>query len=289
MARPAKKSAASVVAPSAVIDPKALKILQKSYWSSSGWRDPPVTSPADFAYARAAGLMFDPVTYDHNGAVRWLVQTCRQVQATDVARAFLASLSTRRLDLRSALGSYAVFRHLPVHAYAPHNPANAGGRWCRRCGLDGKRETHDLNVLNFERFKWGGVRHQDVIYAALDLERFLATERPAPTDADVATLRGILDAARSLGPKARASNLEPALASLVKSNKAERAQLLTILAYAGILQSPHCPGFLTAYVDISDREAPDGHDSEWEYPINWWRGSDGVHDGALHYWFPELA
>ena len=27
-------------------------------------------------------------------------------------------------------------------------------------------------MLNFERFKWGGVRHSDPLYAALDLERF---------------------------------------------------------------------------------------------------------------------
>jgi hypothetical protein len=40
-------------------DKKAVGILLSTYWSSEGWREPPTTAPDDFAYARAAGLMFD--------------------------------------------------------------------------------------------------------------------------------------------------------------------------------------------------------------------------------------
>jgi hypothetical protein len=37
----------------------------------------------------------------------------------EVGEAFLASLTSRRLDLRSALGSYAVARLLPEHSLTP--------------------------------------------------------------------------------------------------------------------------------------------------------------------------
>ena len=30
-------------------------------------------------------------------------------------------------------------------------------------------DTFDANVLNFERHKWGGVRHSSIEYGALDL------------------------------------------------------------------------------------------------------------------------
>lgn len=39
------------------------------------------------------------------------------VPVQEAGEAFLASLSTRRLDLRSALGSWAVARYLPEHAF----------------------------------------------------------------------------------------------------------------------------------------------------------------------------
>jgi hypothetical protein len=50
----------------------------------------------------------------------------------------------------------------------------------------------DLNVLNFERFKWGGVRRDQPVYATFDLERSRCLDPPSPTDADVATFLSIL-------------------------------------------------------------------------------------------------
>ena len=61
--------------------------------------------------------MFDPVTLDHAGIVKWCRKSVAAVTKEQVAAAFLASLSTRRLDLRSALGSYAAGRHLPDHRF----------------------------------------------------------------------------------------------------------------------------------------------------------------------------
>ncbi len=91
-----------------MIDQRARQILFKTYWSSAGWRPHPSTSPADFEYARQAGAMFDPVVCSHDEIIRWLVEVMSKVDRRRVAHAFLASLSTRRVELRSALGSYAL-------------------------------------------------------------------------------------------------------------------------------------------------------------------------------------
>lgn len=102
--------------------------------------------------------MFDaPVRLSHDAVVEDVRRLVGATSLDVVANAFLASLPTRRLDLRSALGSYVVARYLPDHSFAPHR----GTHSCAICGLpDGEREI-DRNVLSFERFKWGGVRRDD--------------------------------------------------------------------------------------------------------------------------------
>lgn len=105
-----------------------------------------------------------------------------------MADSFLASLSTRRLDLRSALGSFVVLRHFPEHEHT-------GDGWCPVCGEDDDpADEHDLSVLNLERYKWGGVRHDSPIDAAFVLERFSESDRPEPSEGDIALFQDILRA-----------------------------------------------------------------------------------------------
>lgn len=65
-----------------------------------------------------AGVMFaSPRTEDHDGWVRAARQVAASVPGEEAAAAFPASLTSRRLDLRSALGSYAIARFLPEHDF----------------------------------------------------------------------------------------------------------------------------------------------------------------------------
>lgn len=57
-----------------------------------------------------------------------------------------------------------------------------------------------MNVLNFERFKWGGVRRDDIAYIAFDLEQFARAPRLAPTRADIEVGQQLIDALRGLPP-----------------------------------------------------------------------------------------
>jgi hypothetical protein len=96
-ARMAKQSAASAQG----IDQRALKILHASYWSVSGWKREGERQPSaeDFAYAKSKGMMFDPAPSGHAEVVSRLNAAVRQLDRRTVADAFLASLSTRRLEL----------------------------------------------------------------------------------------------------------------------------------------------------------------------------------------------
>lgn len=263
-------------------DAKAVKILFSKYWSSAGWRSDRSVSAEDYAYAKRAGVMFDPVELSHDNAVERAVAAVSAIRRQDVARAFLASLTTRRLDLRSALGSYSIGRHLEPHPFS-------GPGACSVCGEYDSCEPIDQNVLNFERLKWGGVRHSSPVYIALDLELLGKLEIPLSTDGDAEALLQILGLAASLPKAARARDLEKAVGGLLKSNKSEREVLLQILGYASVLEAAGHPGFLNQFIPAHKRELPPASKIDWQYPFAWWRGADSYNRGALVQWFPNLV
>jgi hypothetical protein len=170
------------------MDRRAVKTLTDTYWSPQGWREPPSTpSKDDLEHAKHAGVMFDGPTREHHDAVVAAALAARDaVDEHEALDAFLSSLTSRRLELRSALGSLAVVRHLEEHAFDDDH-----GR-CRICGL-WEYEDIDRNVMSFERIRWGGVRRDDLVYVAFDLERFAAGEHPEATDDDRALLDALLD------------------------------------------------------------------------------------------------
>lgn len=265
------------------LDKRAVGILNATFWSASGWRSNPSVADEDFTYARSKGLMFDPIEFSHDEAVAAARSAVNATASQTVARAFLASLSSRRLDLRSALGSYAVGRHLSAHPLI----SLAGSPSCSYCGA--YATSNDPNILNFERIKWGGVRHTHPRYIALDLELLSMQAPPAPGENDMAIFHSILEAARGMGSRARLGDLAKALSKLLPSNDAERRTLIGVLGYAGILIDPDRPDFREQFVPASEREQTPFHKDDWPYPVQWWNGSRGVNEAAVADWFPEFC
>ena len=72
-----------------------MQILLKACWGAGGWKSGDV-SRADFEYARARGLMFDPLTVTHDAPVIRTIKIRDTLNTNDLARAFLGSLSTRK-------------------------------------------------------------------------------------------------------------------------------------------------------------------------------------------------
>ena len=153
---------------------RAERILFDTYWSSQGWKDEPVTSPADFTYAKEAGYLFDSITLSHDEVLDHLLRLRLRLDPTMVARAFSDSLTNRRLDLRSALGSYGANLYLPKHDFVGSRTSTPTRCDICECHIG---EPENLSILNFERFKWGGVRHQNPAYALFDLSQFMVADR----------------------------------------------------------------------------------------------------------------
>ncbi|MDO9177156.1 MAG: hypothetical protein Q7U16_02340 [Agitococcus sp.] len=266
-------------------DKRALKILFDTYWSRAGWnRDvSPQAALADFEHAKSKRVMFDAVVPNHVQTVSRLLELIGKVDSRWVADAFLASLSTRRLDWRSALGSYAVF-----HAMPDHPPEQQGRNPCSDCGMWLTDGATDLSIFNFERFKWGGTRHDFPEYAALDLELFLESEVPSPTSEDIQIFHNLLTAIAGLPPRVSSAALQAHLSKVLKSNKSERDNLVAILGYCGILATPEHPGFAEQFVPYNKRRLPDRHFVDMPYPACWWRSENGINQDRLQHYFGHV-
>jgi hypothetical protein len=259
-------------------DTAAVRTLVRTYWSSAGWKDKPETPGDQLERAIAAGVMFAAVEEtDHDQLVRKVRKLGSAIDVKRAAEAFVWSLTSRRLDARSALGSLIVARHLPDHPFTPRG----GERSCAVCGLY-PTETIDRNVLNFERFKWGGVRRLDLTYVWHDLERFqrVSTSTPSEADRDLAhrVLSDLAEAPATMtAPRAAVERLRD-----IPSNKDERQVLLGILGVCSVLPVPGHPGFKDAFVPDEARSLPPQRFVDMEYPACWWRGENGVDLAAAH-------
>lgn len=240
------------------MDKKAKEILFKTYWTAFGWRPVHTTDPADFEYAKSKGLMFDRMTISKSDLLSRLHETVKEANLTTITDAFLCSLTNKRLDWRSALASYANAKRIL------DNP-----------DIDDYHMGHgkdiDVNVLNFERIKFGGVRHHNALYNLLDLQLLQKELIPKPTEADIRTFKEILSFTSQSAHGNTASKLRDSLSAVYKSSKNERHTLIEILACAQIL-SP-----LT-----SDRKEPSKHD--WTFALNW-RGEDKYNSMRAKYYF----
>ncbi|WP_339275132.1 hypothetical protein MKY59_29540 [Paenibacillus sp. FSL W8-0426] len=231
------------------MDKKALKILQSFFWGNGGWKSPqtPFTGE-DFEYAKSKGVMFDPLTISHDEIVQRLHSMHQKHNIKEQAAiAFLHSLSTRKVHLRSALSSWALTAPLPLHTYGERPALHANSSACGDCNFQRLRSdreyvAQDLNVLNFERIRWGGVRHDLLLYCLMDLELLLTDEDTYEvTDADIAILRGMLETIYACEPGEGARKLEKRWKTIFPSNQYERDAILEIWSAAGILAETDTP------------------------------------------------
>ncbi len=270
------------------MDKKAKNILFKTYWKN-GWIDDDQMqiNAADFEYAKSKGFMFEPLTISHDQCLDKIFEILPTISTDKVATAFLSSLSSRRLDWRSSLASYFIAKQLVPHSYTKGLSGQSFGEIgevthesytciiCRdlKYSIIGDKDyiNEDLNVLNFERIKWGGIRHGKLIYTLFDLQQLQIAEIPRPSTEDVEIFKNILSIINNSQPNDYPSVLEKNLATVLKSTKDERKILIEILACIDILKP-------TSY------DRPSRGKNDWTF-VEYWRGEDKYNEEALNNYF----
>lgn len=246
------------------MDKKAKDILFKTYWTSAGWKsdDNRKIIPADFDYAKSKGVMFDPFSISKSELVDKLKELFNKISKETVSNAFLSSLTTKQFELRSAIASYANARRV------------VNGEAVDRWDLQEKYVDEDLNVLNFERIKWGGVRHSQVLYNYFDLHLFSKLQIDKPNKEDLEIFSKILKTVSESQIGDYPSKLRDRLKDVYKSSKDERSNLLEILACCKILQP-------------ASYDRPTTGRNDWHF-VEYWRGEDKYDSKTVYYYFQRL-
>ncbi|KPN96240.1 hypothetical protein [Lysinibacillus sp. ZYM-1] len=262
------------------MDQKAKKILMQTYWQSGRWKAGGFTyTEDDFQYAKKMGLMFDRLTISHDECVKRLRQLHDEVLTKDlVVKAFLHSLSTRKVHMRSALSSWALTADLPIHTYRERPEELVSYSACGYCNeqkMMSKEEyiNEDLNVLNFERVKWGGIRLNWLMYCLLDLECLVQEQESLIVcEEDIEILKQMLAAVKSCKDTDAARQLEKRWKDIFKSNQYERDVVMEIWGYAGLL------------VSKDDYRKERGRGTDF-MSMATWRGQDGYTEEKMMFYF----
>ena len=218
-------------------------------------------SAEELADARKMGVVVEdqPITLDQ--ALEVLGRVFEAVSLEDAAQAFLYSLSSRDADYRYILASYVYARS-----------------WF---SFDRGRTQEVPKKLTGTFFNWvkhrGGGIWGTIGKPIFFLEQFASMERRAASDADVEILQAILELADSMEDEARGAALATAIrtAKVLPYTQAEAVGIVETLGICGILDAPGHPGFLHSFTPPLERDTGDLRQS-LSYPLNWWRGADGV-------------
>ncbi len=263
------------------MDQKAKDILFKTFWSTSGWTENRDIELEKFEYAKSKGLMFDPIEISHDKIISSILDNFKETKKKEIVNGFISSLSSRNLKYRSFLSSFAIGRVIQHHNYSTSN-----GRSCEVCGLyESSLEKIDLNVLNFEKLKWGGVRLMRLEYIYFDLLQIRKIEFPEPTVEDRTILENLQDLILNSELEERPRQIEKKMRKLIKSNAYEREVILNIFGVCGILETENQKGFFKNYIPQEKREIRPVNKTDWSYPVDWWQGKYGINENAWNYYF----
>lgn len=264
-----------------------LKTLFALY-KSTNWDEVNI-SEDEIAVAKEQGYLFDYPEYEtHSDMLQRLRSILAQIDSKDIANAFLFSLSTRRLEYRSALGSYYYAMAIPDHEFMKsHNEILAAASiHCYFCGWSAWKdvpnkfdEKYGYNFKNYERYKYGGsvIGNTNLNYAIFDLEQFVKLPKVKPTDEDKRIFAKILSCVECLESSDKVGKLREVIrkAKIFKTNKDEISVLLGELGICGILASNDFPAYDVYFANEYERD-PVEYKNDFAYPVNRWYARDGI-------------
>ncbi|GAB0168347.1 hypothetical protein LSPCS325_17840 [Lysinibacillus sp. CTST325] len=255
-------------------DDKALKILL-----NYSLLNPEKTSEEDFQYAKTAGYTFDKILQTHNEAIEnamFEMRKCNKGFAVDL---FLASLSTQRLDWRSGLPVFVIMRQFPTHNFKSDFIS------CEKCANNAE-DLVDLTFINKIRFGHGGVISGNIYDFSFILQQHNKLPHIKPTKKDFDIFQFIIEIIRNTESNDTPFKVQKKIRKIegFKSNEEQRKALLETLGFCSILETEEHKGFLHQFINLG--LAPRSrYSSDWLYPFDWWKGSDGINQNALKFWF----
>lgn len=259
-------------------DPRALHILL-SYNNS--------TSEEDFEYAKKAGLLFAPLLQTHAEAVSQAHQEAARATKKHVTSLFLSSFSSNRLDWRAGLAAYAMMQSFPTHDFEPVSPENT--YTCAVC-CSAPSEKVRRSSYNRVRFNLGGLVAYDVYELAFSLQQHNLLPISEPTEEDFRIFSDILTVLSEAEDAATPTKTQKFLRPIkdFKSTEEQRRAVMTTLGYCSVLETEKHKGFLHVFSNMC-KVPRKSRSTDWNYPVDWWEGKDGINKEAIKFWFGSYS
>ena len=244
-------------------------------------------SEEELYLAKEKGYIFDYPKYEsHSDTLKKIPLIISQIDPKDIANAFLFSLSKRRLEYRSALGSYYYAKAVPEHDILKSRNEELAAKFddcyfCRWQSWKKKTDQHKdiLNIYSYRRYKNGGsaVGSVEIQYALFDLEQFIKLPKVTPTDEDIHIFKQILSCVKRLNGSDKAGKLRDMIikSRIFKTNKDQVSVLLGELGICGILAGEEYPSYDVRFANEYERD-PGEYRNDFAYPVNRWHARDGI-------------
>ncbi len=217
----------------------------------------------------------------------------------EVVSFFLSSLSTGNMLWRSFLPAFAIARTYPRHHFDgilyddrfKENP-------CKICNSPSwigiEDNDYEYYLKRVEIF--GGIGIFNIKYCIVILTEFnkLSNDIIQPIEIDFSIFSDIINCLIHTNFH---DSLKKDIVRKIKgirafnTNKDKTKSLLQTLGYCGVLETEQHKSPFHGYVNL--RIAPKkSHNSDWDYPVDFWTPADGINREAFKFWFgnyPELS
>lgn len=223
----------------------------------------------------------------HDELIYNLFNEYNKVSKNNIVKLFLSSLSNRNLLWRIGLPIIAIMKTFPRHLFCSIEvEAHSDISPCKICGNFQKLYETEDEINDF--LDGGGLLTHSLGDYYFGLKAINQIVAPIPKQIDIIIFRDIISCISQSSEKIRIVEKKLKNIPNFKSNTEERRLLLETLGYCGVL----CPSKYTSPFShyISLNNAPrSNHSSDWNYPVDFWNGSDGINLEALKYWFGDYC
>ncbi|MBQ8965542.1 immunity 26/phosphotriesterase HocA family protein [Ruminococcus sp.] len=269
-------------------DKKALGVLKK-YYLTNIMKEQPTES--EWANGIKSGVLAEKSCITHDEMTAEIKALAERISLEKAAKGFLYSLSSGDMRYRSAVSSLVWARALPAHELVSDGAERTEWRRpvCVVCGcshgLESAEEV-DWNKYNVFRYlppkQYGSEPDYSCAeYVLNDLREFEKLPPVEPCEEDYSILNGIFACVAEMKPH----NMDTALLAEIRKRKFFEATgnaihcILGILSVCGILEGAENKGFLHSFANFDEHGM--GRDGLSFYPLNFWRGREGVNYQAV--------
>ena len=228
----------------------------------------------------------EPLATTHDELVACTIEVRQQLVADTVGRWFARSLLPRYMRWRGAFMTWAEVRFLAPH---PHS-ARTGSSECLVCGMY-RRWSADLERASrreiYELRKADSYQFNGLVGAYIELELSLLDPPPEDEPIDYTPLKRALDALRHCDADITPAKARALLKGIVPADA--RWAVIESLGAAGILSARNHPSPFDRFITSEEAAANKQRArTDSPYPFQYWRGSDGVREDAVKFYFPDL-